>query len=539
MNQGKADIILKSQAVFRGGGRPVGPAVVAVRDRHIVAVGSDKDIESLVGPGTKVLDFGHKLITPGFHDFHIHLFLGSLVLSSVGLGSAKSEEEAAKMVADYARNRPDDPWVIGWGWYHVFWDRKVLPHKSSLDKYIPDRPVFLFNAELHGAWVNSKALEMISVTSDTPDPPSGRIERDDSGEPTGFLYETAMSLAKQAFNLPYKQKMELMDNFLRHAAQLGVTSVSDMLPLLNMELGDLELYRHYNELDLLSTRIHFLATLNSDLERPRQLREQFRSPRLQFSGLKNFLDGVPITYTAFLIDPYSDRPDTRGYPMLDPDEVRDWVVAADRDGFRVRLHACGDAAVRLGLDCYEAAQRQNGWRDSRHTIEHIEVIHSDDIPRFANLGVIASMQPEHITSTKNFVDNPYQYRFAGERERYMWMIRTLKSCGTHMAFGTDFPVVGLDPFVTLYRAVTRVHDDGKPEGGWNPKERILLEEALAHYTEGPAYANFRERELGTLDVGKLADIIVMDRNPFALEPAAIRETKVQMTMMDGRVVYEA
>ena len=538
MNNVKADYILTSQAVFRGGGRPVGPAAVAVQGKKIIAVGSEEMMSSLIGPDTKRMDFGGRLIAPGFHDFHIHLFLGSLVLATVGLGATKSEEEAAQMVARYAATRPNDPWILGWGWYHVYWDDKVLPHKSTLDKYLPDRPVFLFNAELHGAWLNSKALEIVGIHRDTPNPPSGHIERDEFGEPTGFLYETAMSLAKQAFKIPHAQQVELMDGFLRHAAEFGVTSVGDMLPLLDMEFDNLDLYRQYDEQGLLTTRIHFLSTLNGDLTKPVALREKFNSPALKFAGLKNFLDGVPTTYTAYLLNPYSDKPDTRGYPMLDPTEVCEWVAAADKQGFRVRLHACGDAAVRLGLDCFETARLRNGSRDARHTIEHIEILDPDDIRRFSDLGVIASMQPEHLSTSPIFAENPYLARFAGARERNTWMIRTLQSRGTHMAFGTDFPVVGLDPFVELYRAVTRLHDDGQPAGGWNPNERILLEEALAHYTEGAAYANFRERDLGTLDAGKFADIIVMDSNPFALEPSAIREVKVLLTMMDGKVVYE-
>lgn len=534
-----ADVILQSQAVFRGGGRPVREGAVAVRGNRIVAVGTEADMAPLIGPGTKTLNFGDQLILPGFHDFHLHLFLGSLVLSTVGLGGARSEQEAAQLVAEYARSRPGDRWVLGWGWYHVFWADQTLPTKASLDRLVPDRPVFLFNAELHGAWLNSKALEVCGIDQNTPDPPSGHIERDNYGHPTGFLYETAMALARKAFHLPRDRQLHLMDGFLRHAAELGVTSVGDMLPLLNMELGDLDVYRSFDENDRLTTRIHFLATLNADLERPRQLREQFRSPKLQFSGLKNFLDGVPTTYTAFMIDPYSDRPDSIGCPMLPPDEVKAWVAAADREGFRIRLHACGDGAVRLGLDCYEAAQKANGRRDARHAIEHIEVIHDDDIRRFGDLGVIASMQPEHLAVTPAYRDNPYLLRFAGQRERNLWLIRTLQTKGAHMAFGTDFPVVGLDPFVELYRAVTRLHDDGEPDDGWLPNERILLEEAIAHYTEDAAYANFRDHELGTLDPDKLADIIVLDRNPLRRDAASIRDTHVALTMMDGRIVYEA
>jgi hypothetical protein len=528
-----------SNAVFTGVEDRPRAGGVAVKGNRILAVGTLSEIENLVGPDTKVLRYGDQLIMAGFHDFHIHLLLGSLQQQCVHLWKAKSAEEAARMVKEYADQRPDDPWIIGFSWYHLYWENKQLPHRSTLDKYVPDRPVFLFNAECHGAWLNSKALKLAGITRDTPDPPYGAIARDGAGEPTGFLYESAMALAKQAFQFPRERRISLLQGFLRHAASLGVTSVADMFPLVTMELGNLDMYREFDETGQLTVRIHFLVECNGDLERPRRLREEYKSGKLQFSGLKNFLDGVPATYTAFLLEPYSDNASTRGSTLVPQELIDEWTIKADREGFRIRYHACGDAAVRLGLDCFEAARRKNGVRDSRHTIEHIEVIDPGDISRFGKLGVIASMQPEHIASAERFAENAYVSRLGPKRIPYAWPIHSLLKTGAKLAFGSDFPVVALDPMLEIYRAVTRLHNDGEPAGGWIPAERITLAEALRAYTLGSAYGNFREHELGTLEAGKLADLIVLDRNLFAVDAEEIRQTKVCLTMMDGSIVYEA
>jgi predicted amidohydrolase YtcJ len=421
---------------------------------------------------------------------------------------------------------------------HTHWKEKKLPHRRTLDQFIPDRPVFLFNEECHGAWVNSKALELMGIDHTTPNLPFGEIVRDDIGDVTGFLYETAMGFASIAFtSMPKAMQVQLFENFLQLAAKYGVTSVSDMLPLPGLELGNLELYREYEKKKKLTTRIHFLAALDGNLDRPRKLRELYQSSTLQFSGLKQFLDGVPTTYTAYMLEPYSDRPNTRGNTLIPIEKVKQWTVEADREYFRIRFHACGDGAVRLGLDLFERARKENGTRDSRHTIEHIEVIDPADIPRFKELGVIASMQPHHMAVGPSFSDNVYLKRL-GQREKYTWPIRSLQESGAVVAFGTDFPVVTINPFMEIYRAITRTNDSGEPLGGWNPSEKISLSEALKHYTIDAAYGIFREHELGTLGPGKLADIIVLDRDLFHVSAEEIKNTNVLLTMMDGNIVYQ-
>jgi predicted amidohydrolase YtcJ len=296
-------------------------------------------------------------------------------------------------------------------------------------------------------------------------------------------------------------------------------------------------YRRMEADGKLTVRFFLEGALQESLDRAEELRRNYKSSKVRFAGLKEFLDGVATTYTAFMVDRYSDK-DTHGITLLPPEVAKQWVLNADKQGFRVRFHACGDGAVRLALDCYEAARRANGKRDARHSIEHLETVCPEDFRRFKDLGVVASIQPEHLAVTENFRDNPFLERLGKKREPYFWPNRSLSTAGAIVAYGSDFPVVDLNPMLGLYRAVTRLHNDGKPKGGWNPKEKVSVAEALCHYTRDPAYGSFMENELGTLEAGKLADIVVLDRNLTQCGADEILGTKTRLTVMDGNVVYE-
>lgn len=534
----QADIILKSGAVFTGTGSRVTKGAVAIAGNRIAAVGDELEVESLAGPGTRIFEFKDELIMPGFHDFHTHVLLGGLALDTVDLHDASSEEEAVEKVYKFATSRPKDPWVLGYGWYHIFWKNKTLPTKASLDRVIPNRPVFLFNAEYHGAWVNSRALEICQINRNTPDPPFGKIERDQHGEPTGFLYETAEVLVgRKALSFSDERSKKLVTNFMERAARVGATSVNNMLSLPGSEIGDTDVYRRMESEGKLTVRFFLEGALQESLDRAEELRTIYKSHKVRFAGLKEFLDGVATTYTAYMVDRYSDR-DTHGITLLPPEVAKQWVVKADKQGFRVRFHACGDGAVRLALDCYEAARRANGKRDARHSIEHLETVCPDDFKRFKALGVVASIQPEHLAVTETFADNPFLERLGKQREPYFWPNRSFSEAGAVVSYGSDFPVVDLNPMQGLYRAVTRLHNDGKPKGGWNPQEKVSVAEALSHYTRDPAYGSFMENDLGTLEVGKLADIVVLDRNLMRCGADEIPDTKVRLTIMDGSIVYE-
>ena len=532
-----ADVVIRGKAIYTGNATQPMTGSIALRKDRILAIGTNEQIDPYVGSDTRVIDVEDRLVLAGFHDFHLHLWVGSLFQEYADLTECYTEEQTARKIADFARENPEDPWVLGFGWHHTKWPGGRLPTRHSLDLYISDRPVFLLNEELHSAWLNTRALEVVGINQKTQDPPFGKIERDEQGNPTGFLYETAVVLALQALDVPEFKKAKLMQNFLSKAASLGITSVSDMLPLPGFELGDPAWYAEYEKRGELSVRIHFLTSLDGDLDRAASMKEAYQSDKLRFSGLKQFVDGVPLTYTGYLLEPYSDKPNETGGTLYEKETYEKWIVEADKRGFRVRLHACGDAAVRLALDCFEKARKVNGTRDSRHCIEHIEIIHPDDLHRFKELGVIASMQPEHMTagsvSTHGYVE-----RLGPNRIRYTWPIGTLQEHGAPIIFSSDYPVVELNPLVGIYRAVTRKHYDGKPEEGWHPNEKILLSQALSYYTKTPAYGNFREQELGTLEPGKKADITVLDRNLFASPIEEILEAKVVLTIMDGNIVYE-
>ncbi|MEG9297602.1 amidohydrolase [Mangrovibacillus sp. Mu-81] len=532
----KAQKILKSEAVFTGTSPFPSPGFVAIREDKIIGCGPVSEMESYLDASTTVHDMENRLVMAGFHDFHLHFFLGAMFESFCQLTFGLTEDDTAKIAADYAIEHPDDEWVLGFGWHHVRWPGRKLPSRHSLDRFLPHRPAILLNEEAHSAWLNTAALQKLGIDRHTPEPPFGRIEKDESGEPTGFLYETAVKYVTRAFQFDECLKSKLMENMLKKTASFGITSVSDMLPLPGYTLGDPAFYRSFEERGKLTTRIHFLDVLDGNLERSVSYKETYQSDRLRFSGLKQFLDGVPLTYTGFLLEPYADMPLERGGTIFTFEQYKKWIEEADRAGFRVRLHACGDAAVRMGLDLFEHAAVTNGVRDSRHTIEHIEVCHPGDFHRFHELGVIASIQPEHMTSG-SMDTHAYVDRLGSERSQYTWPIGSLQKHVAPLAFGTDFPIVDLNPMLGVYRAVTRMHEDGSPQGGWNPVQKISLGDALKHYTKSSAYGNFRENELGTIEAGKKADLVVLDRNLFEVEPEEILEAEAVLTVMDGEIVY--
>lgn len=378
-------------------------------------------------------------------------------------------------------------------------------------------------------------MEIANIHRDTENPSYGIIGKDENGEPDGLLYEKAMGLViRHAYNFTKDEKKELFANFLDHAASLGVTAVHDLFATESLEiLNDFDVFKEFEDNGKLTTRVHLWPALNGNLEHVKRLRETYQSDKLRVSGLKQFIDGVITPRTAYLLEPYADQPETRGEMSFPSDTIKKWVVEADKEGFSIRFHAIGDGAIRLALDAYEEAQKTNGKRDSRHSIEHVEVIHPDDIGRFKELDVTASMQPDHFAMSERGV---YTDRIGNEREKYVFLINTLQKSGARLAFGTDFPIDVLNPLLQIYRAVTRIDNSGKTV--WHPHERITLAEALKAYTVGPAYGTFREHELGTLEAGKLADIVVLERNLFDIPVEEIPDTKVQLTIADGNIVFD-
>ena len=536
----KADIILRGNAIFDAISEQPAGGFVAVAGNRILAV-SKNGGDEYIGEKTKVYDLKDRLIMPGFHDSHVHLTMSGMYRVCANLIDAKSEEEACKMLRDFTGKNPsNDPWIIGFSWHHVFWDNKTLPTKASLDKYFPDRPVLLLNADCHGAWVNSRGLEIAGITKDTPDPYGGYFQRNEMGEPTGFLCESAIGpVGKFAFNFTPEQEMRYVKTFMKEVARLGITSVNDLMPFFHGNMGNVETYSMLDRRGELTVRINAALNLLGDLDEACRLRDKCASEKVTAGLLKQFLDGVGPTHTALMLEDYSDAPGNRGISLSNLEAIRKAVSEAHKRGLSVKLHSCGDASARLALDYYEEAIRLHGKNECRHAIEHLEVISPQDIPRFRELGVIPSMQPEHIAITQVFSENPYPEKFGPERIKMSWPCKTLLDVAGVIAIGSDCPVVDNNPFLEIFRAVSRVHNDGEPKGGWNPSEKLTIAEVLRGYTYGAAYGVRRENDLGTLEAGKLADIAVIDRNLFAVGDVwDIMKARVCMTVMDGKVIHE-
>ncbi|MEE3954595.1 amidohydrolase [Peribacillus frigoritolerans] len=534
----KADIVLSSDAIFTGLTHEPTSGAIAILGDKILSVGSKAEIEPFIGSGTKVFNYGNQLIMPGFHDFHLHIMFSALSLTSINLFEARSAQEVAAQVLEFSKECPEEEWIIGMQWDAGYWHDKQEPHYRILDAVIPDRPVVLFHAEGHYTWVNSKAMELAGVTEDIRDPDFGRYERDKNGLLIGILYEEAQQIVlKEALRLTQNKKETILKEFLRLLSQYGITSVNDLFAPIDDFLQDYDLFEKLDKQGELSTRFHITPELDGNLDKAQTLRNKYESKKLQFSGLKQFVDGTVTGHTAYFLKPYSDQLDICGHPALDPEVLIDRVVKADELGFRIRFHAIGDAAIRLALDAFEEAVRKNGKRDSRHTIEHIEVIDSDDIERFSKLGVIASMQPDHMAASSREV---YSSIIGPEREKNVFLTKSLLNTGASLALGTDFPVsISLNPMRQIYTAITRVDSSGDPQNTWHPEQKLTLAEALQAYTYGSAYGCFREHELGTIEEGKLADLVVLDRNLFDIPESEVLKTKVELTINDGKVVYKS
>ncbi|WP_026908166.1 amidohydrolase [Paucisalibacillus globulus] len=525
------DIIITGNNVFTGTADHPTSAAIVIRQNKIIEVIEKNQTNQYITENTLLYDFGDKLIMPGFHDFHIHLLLGSMLNNSVQLQDATSAVEAANRVREYALENSDLPIIIGSGWDNNAWTNSSI-HKSFLDQVVPERPVILYQAEFHSVWVNSAMLELAGVNNNTPNPEFGEVVKDMTGEPTGLLLEHAVGLVTKAMPMELKHKEQLLKQFLQEAAQFGVTSVHDLLRLPEMSTEEAAIYADFEKNDKLTARIHFVAPLIGDVSEAKKLRDTYHSNMVQFTGFKQFIDGVITSYTAYLEEPYTNKPETAGGTVFPEELIKKWTIEADKENFRVRFHCIGDKAVKLALDSFEEAQQQNGKRDSRHSIEHIEMIKQEDISRFGELGVLASIQPEHINGSSFEV---FENLIGEERMRLYMLQKTLMDTGATLVYGSDFPVVGLNPLSAIYRAVTRLDNENVV---WSKDEAISLADALKAYTFGPAYGSFREKELGTLETGKLADLIVLDRDLFTVSPEEIKTANVIFTMVDGKVVYD-
>lgn len=536
-----ADIILKSNAVFTGLSEQVFKGGIAITQNLITAVGNDIDIDRLIGPKTKVYEYDEEMIMPGFIDSHIHFFLGALVASEYMLTdifASTSEAECISMLEAFANEHPDFDRIVGIGWFPANWTDNKLPHRASIDKVISNKPVYLIAADGHTVWVNSKALEVNNITKDTT-VSLGEIGKDEKGELNGLLFEIEACglVLDHAITLPKDIMINNLKTFMNMLAACGITSVSDMSSKSTPE-GNFEEYETVSIIEKngeLGLRLHLYPALGLDcnLDKAKALKKQYCSDKLRISGLKQFVDGVTSTYTGYLLEKYADNPDTKGFLNYSVDTYRSNIINANKEGFGVRLHTIGDGAVRLGLDIFEESNKYNSTSNVRNCLEHCETINPDDIPRFSQLGVIASIQPYHLILDANEKIS----RVGEERCKYEWPLKSLLDSKALLAFSTDFPISSFNPFPNIYAAITRCDMDGIPTG-INPEEKVSLFEALKAYTFGGAYSYNRENELGTLEVGKLADVIVLNKNLFSIPSKQILETSVKLTIFDGKVIFD-
>jgi len=514
---------------------------MAVRSGRILGTGKEKEMERYVGSETEVETVSPDcLVMPGFHDSHVHTVVAGMYSACVNLGDCGSEEETCKKVKKYAETIPDEPWVHGYNWYHVFWENKVLPTTRIIDRYVSDRPVFLTSAEGHTAWLNSRAMELCGITKDTEAPPYGKIFKFDDGTPSGCLDDRAIDIAANiACRFPESVEMKFIREHIKKANYYGITSLNDFLPFYGFDIGNHDIFKKLHERGELSLRVHCAPNLFSDIDEILSRREKYNSDRFRICMLKAFVDGVWAMHTALMLEPYANKPDSFGIPACDLDRLKEKIEEAHRKGISIRLHCCGDGASHYALDCIESAVEKYGQTGARHAIEHFETTIPEDIRRCASLGVIASIQPSHMAMIDAFDASTYLGAFNERQKKMAWAIKSFMEAGVTVVFGSDCPIVSNDPFLGLYRAVTRLHNDGKPEGGYNPEQRISIEDALDAYTLKGAFGVGREDELGTLETGKLADFIVLDRNLLKIDAEEIRGTKVLKTFIDGKCVYAA
>ena len=536
----QADLLILGAPVWTGDpARPWADAV-AVRAGRVAVAGPEPEVAALRGPGTRVLRLDGGLVVPGFADAHVHTAAGGLELAQCDLHGVEPQAYAAT-VARYAAERPGDPWVLGGGWVMDAFGT-AGPSASALDAVVADRPVLLESTDGHSAWVNRRALELAGITRATPDPPRGRIERDAAGEPTGTLHEAAMDLVADLAPEPGPAEWEAaIERGQAHLHRLGITAWQDAAVGPEM----LAAYRSLAEAGRLTGRA--VAALRWDpAEGPAQLdglaerRELGRAGRLRATAVKIFADGVFENRTAAMLAPYLDgdgRPTANtGIGMLGAAELAAAVTALDARGFDVHVHAIGDRAVRETLDAFEAAAAANGRRDARHQIAHLQFVHPDDRPRFRRLGVVANAQPfwSCLDGYMRELTLPF---LEPERAGWQYPWASLRRAGAILAFGSDWTVSTANPLEEIEVAVHRVAPDDRDGEPFLPAERLDLPAALAAFTSGSAYALRLEDRTGTVTPGRLADLAVLDRDPFDPATGPVGDTRVLATLVEGEPVH--
>jgi len=542
----RADRIFVNGKIWTADDTRPSAEALAVAGDTILAVGSSKDIRALAGPQTVTVDLRGRLMVPGFQDSHLH-FPGSSI-NSVKLDGIETLEGFQKTLGDFAKSHSKLTWITGGGWgYSAFPDQTV--HKKYIDAVIADRPVYVSERDGHMGFANTKALQLAGITRDTKDPPNGHIMRDANGEPTGELKEAAQSLIRP--HIPRETTDEIYQSFVKHmdeAAADGLTAAQNASwapehqPVFERALkaNAFKLRIRFAPLILPkdggAPKEHYLKTplTDADLAEYKRLRDTFKGPIMEFGSIKGFLDGTVDARTAAMFEPYVGG--GTGIPFWEQDDLNKTVALYDKEGFQVLLHAIGDKAINMALNAFEYASKTNGTQGRRHRVEHGEVPRLSDLPRFKQLGVIASTQALFAMPDATVLTN-YAVLLGPERASHANAFKLYDDAGAVQAFGSDWGVFDFAPLRGIHVAVTRLTPEGTPEGGWYPQNRISVEAALRHYTRDGAYANFDEQKRGTLTPGKLADLVVLSKDILTIPPMDILKTKVLLTVMGGQDTY--
>lgn len=530
-----ASIIIKSSNIFTAETLETRSGAVVISGDSIVDVISDEQIPEFTGPSTEVIDAGQRLVMPAFNDAHTHFITVGLNMDTdytLDVGDCKCEDEVVQKVKAFADAHPHNAWVHCIGWNPDSWDK--MPTKASLDKILPDRPCHIGSWDLNSCWANSKALELAGFTDGMESPAGSEICQDENGALTGILKEDIVNEIRGR-SVAGADMNRALGMVCEQALSYGISSVAAMWP--NYGLADEQILRIFKEAESsgnLPIRVHYYPKLEHGLDTARKFEKMAASDFFRFAGVKLVIDGVSEMHTAYLTELYADDASTCGELTVKEDEVLELVSQANSHNYSVRLHAIGNATVKTALNVYEAVEQKYGRKSLPNAIEHIESCCPEDLPRFAQLGVIASMQPIH--SVLNVDGYP---ALLGEKWRpYMWPVASLLKHHSMLAFGTDAPVYDLNPMHGLYAAITRKQPwDGYPKDGFVPEQRISLAQALQAYTYGSAVVESFSERLGTLHAGKLADIVIMDRDLFAAKPEELLEAKPAYTIVGGTILY--
>ena len=516
--------------VWTGDARRPWADAVLVRGDRIDVVGSSAEVRKRAGTGIRTIDAKGMMVTPGFIDAHVHFLDGGFALASVQLRDATTKEEFIRRIRTFAATVPKGTWILNGDWDHTNWGGE-LPERTWIDSVTPNNPVWINRLDGHMNLANSAALAAAKITRATKDVAGGTIVRDAAGEPTGILKDNAQDLMTGAIpEQSMAMNLRALDAAMTYVAERGVTSVHHM-----GLWSDLAVFRRAHEDGALRTRISANVPLSTWMRLRNEVDAHGRGDTwLRIGGLKGFVDGSLGSHTAAMLEPFTDAPNDRGLLVNTEKDLRDWTIGADKAGLQVIVHAIGDRAIRTQLDIFEQVARENGPRDRRFRIEHAQHIAPADIPRFGLLGVIPSMQPYHAIDDGRWADGV----IGPERAKGTYAFKSLLDHGAMLAFGSDWFVAPPTPIVGIYAAVTRRTLDDKHPGGWIPEQKISVEQALRAYTAGAAFAGFQDRDVGVLRPGMLADIVMIDRDLTRIAPESIRDAKVMLTMVGGRIVFD-